>query len=92
MTEHEEMIRAADAKHLLANEMLREALEVIEANVVNKLAEADLAPDRILKLQAILAGKRAFQKYLHMVIQTGKLAEEAEKQKRSIADRILRRA
>ncbi len=92
MTEQEERIRGADAEHLLANAMMREALETIEARLIDKLASADTKPDEALRLQAILVGKRRFEYYLKQIIQTGKMAEIVEEQKRSLADRILRRA
>jgi hypothetical protein len=99
MTEHEERIRGADAEQLLANPLLKEALATIEANVVNRMATPDLQPAEILRMQGILTGKRAFERYLKEVVTTGKMAgimveqkAQEEEKKRTLMDRFRRSA
>jgi len=87
MDELDERIRGADAEQLLKNKLLIEALATIESNVVNRLAMPDIKPDDIIRMQAILAGKRAFERYLAQIITTGKMAALQE-QKRSMFDRL----
>ncbi len=91
MTEQEEMIRAADAKHLLSNPMYREAWEIPRERIIKKL-ESSISDDERRDLNYLLRAFRVARSYAEQVIETGKLAEEADKQKRSFADRMLRRA
>ncbi len=92
MDSHEERIRGADAKQLLDHPLLKEALETIESRLVDQLARVDIKPEDIARMQSLLAAKRAFQKYLTQVVTTGTMASLQEQEKRSLADRMLRRA
>ncbi len=92
MTEHEERIRGADAAHLLANPMYREAWEVPRERIIKKLESSSITDDERRDLNYLLRAFRIARSYAEQVVVTGKLADEAENQKRSIADRILRRA
>lgn len=86
MTEQEEIIRGNQARQLLAEPMLKEALEQIEAKLIEQLAQVDLSPERILKLQGVLAAKRTFEKYLKNVVDTGTMAAMTTEKKRKLRD------
>ena len=95
MTEQDERIRGADAEQLLKNKLLVEALETIETNVVDRMATPDLQPAEILRMQAILTGKRAFERYLRGIVTTGRMAAQMaqeEEKKRTLMDRFKRSA
>lgn len=90
MTPHEEKVRAEDAKQLLANPMLTTILREMEAKLIEQLAAVEIAPDKVARLQAILAAKRMFERSLKTAIQTGQLVIEEER-RRSLAQRVFDR-
>lgn len=90
MTPHEEKVRAEDAKQLLANPMLTTILREMEAKLIEQLAAVEIAPDKVARLQAILAAKRMFERSLKTAIQTGQLVIEEER-RRSLVQRAFDR-
>ena len=78
----DEQRRGIAAQQLLANEMLQEALANIEARLVDQLAQAEVTPERVARLQALLAAKRTFERYLRNVVSTGTMAAMDEEKRR----------
>ena len=81
-------IRAEEARQLLRNPLLREALTEIESRLIEQLAMVEVSPDRVARLQAILAAKRVFERYLTATIETGKLVLEEERRRLTMAERV----
>ncbi len=84
----EDKRRAEDAKQLLRHPLLREALREIESRLIEQLALVDVAPERVARLQSILAAKRVFERYLTSTVETGTLVLEQERQRQSITERL----
>ena len=81
--------RAEEARQLLRNPLLNEALATISARLVEQLSMVDVAPDRVLRLQAVLAAHHTFERYLKTLISTGKMASLEEARARSLRERIM---
>ena len=90
MDPQEEQQRGVEAAQLLRNPLLIEAMAAIEARIVDRLAAVDIKPEEVLRVQALLAAKRAFERYLTQVTVTGKMSDIAEQERRSILERVKR--
>lgn len=88
MDSAQEQQRGIAAQQLLENEMFKEAFDAIDAKLCDQLGFADLSPERIAKLQALLAAHRALKRYWASVIQTGTMAamDEETRRRRSLRD------
>lgn len=80
--------RGIAAQQLLENEMWQEAFNSIDAKLCDQLGFADLEPERVAKLQALLAAHRTLRRYWVSVIQTGTMAamDEETRRRRSLRD------
>ena len=88
MNNEMEQRRGIDAQQLLSNEMFKEAFRTIDERLCEQLGMADLVPERIARLQALLAAHRTLKRYWTGVIQTGTMAamDEETRRKRSLRD------
>lgn len=83
MTPEEEKIRGEEAKQVLANPVMREALREIEMQLIEQLAQFDIDPSRAVRVQMLLAAKRSFERMLKTYIQTGQFVIEEERRRQS---------
>ncbi len=83
MTPEEEKIRGEEAKQVLANPVMREALREIEMQLIEQLATFDIQPERAVRVQMLLAAKRSFERMLKTYIQTGQFVIEEERRRQS---------
>lgn len=85
MDSETERQRGIAAQQLLENEMFQEAFAAIDARLCDQLGMADVAPERIARLQSLLAAHRTLKKYWVNVIQTGTMvALEDENRRRGV--------
>lgn len=87
MTPEDELIRAEEAKQVLKNPVMVQALREIEIQLIEQLATQDIAPERAVRVQMLLAAKRAFERMLKTYIQTGEFVIEERRRKANAAQR-----
>jgi hypothetical protein len=76
MTEQEELQRAEQAKQILRNPLVREALDGIKSGIIENWRQAPVKDtDLREKLWSIYAGACKFEELLQSHIETGKLAQ-----------------
>jgi hypothetical protein len=70
--------RAAEAKQILNSELFKEALQVLESSVIEKIANCDLSDDKKLKaLTGLLQSSRAFRSMFENWVSFGELESQA---------------
>jgi hypothetical protein len=84
--------RAEEARQLLTNPIYKEAYAQLEARWVNELAQQETAPDRAVLLRFLIMAGRKHRLYMEQVLVTGKMVELENERKRTLRDRMLRRA
>lgn len=84
--------RGEEARQLLDNPLVKESFQVLRDVIVARLESESLTDDQRRDLNYQLQALRKHKRWLEQVMVTGTLAAMDEKRKRSIADRILRRA
>lgn len=89
--EEQEIVRGQEAKSLLTNRLLNEALEKIESHFNNKILYSELSQSS-LREEAfrMLCACREFKKHLTHVLETGKMASTARAQRQDKEDRERR--
>ncbi len=81
MSFQDEQRRGAEARQVLENALYRESWEKIRDTIVSQLEQADLAPERRIRLNDLLVSHRKARQWLELVMQTGQLAgQEIERQ------------
>lgn len=81
MTEQEELLRAERAKQILADKLVREALDGIKSGLIDTWRTTPLKDtDLREKVWAIYVGACKFEEILGSYIETGKLAQAMLKQ------------
>jgi hypothetical protein len=88
MTPAEEIQRGEEAAHLLDDRLFKEAYDSIDARLCEQLGMADITPERVTRLQALLAAHRTVRRYLVQVVTTGRMAamDEETRRRRSLRD------
>ncbi len=84
--------RGEEAKRLLGEELYKESWVALREQIVVRLESEELTNDQRLELVNLLRQHRRAKRYLEQVMVTGTMVAMEEQRKRSIADRILRRA
>lgn len=85
--------RGEEARQLLANELYQESIAKPREKLTLMLERsADLPDEKKLELVWRLIGLYTAKGYIEQVLATGTMVAQEEQRKRSIADRILRRA
>ena len=92
MDPQQEERRGEEAKQLLANPLYEESWQVVRERIVVMLEQSGLKPEERERLNNALVGLKLANHYLKQVIATGTMAAMETQHKRSLADRILRRA
>jgi hypothetical protein len=69
--------RAAEAKQILNSDLFKEALQILESSVIEKIANCDLSDDKKLKaLTGLLQSSRAFRSMFENWVTLGELEPE----------------
>lgn len=84
--------RGMEAQSVLQNGIYKEAYTVIRDNIVVQLSLADTPDDRRKRLNDLLVALGKVEGYMRQVMTTGTMAAMEMERKRSLADRVLRRA
>jgi hypothetical protein len=84
--------RGMEAQSVLQNGIYKESYKVIRDNIVSQLSLADTPDDRRKRLNDLLIALGKIEGYLRQVMTTGTMAAIEQERKRSLSDRILRRA
>ena len=84
--------RGMEAQSVLQNGIYKEAYKVIRDNIVSQLSLADTPDDRRKRLNDLLIALGKIEGYLRQVMTTGTMAAIEQERKRSLTDRVLRRA
>lgn len=92
MSPEQEEMRGEDARRILAEPLLQEAYQMIEEKIVSHLKLAALDAEKRKSLNDLLIAHAKHKQYLEQVIVSGTLAATELDRKRSLADRVLRRA
>lgn len=92
MDEREQEIRGEEARRILGSAIYKEAFAAIESRLINELAQQDIDPKRAEYLRTLIVAGRKHRTYLEQVLVTGTMAAMEIERKRSLRDRILRRA
>jgi hypothetical protein len=83
--------RGVEAKLVLENEIYREAVKQIEANIVAQMAQQATTPEKGEDLRKLLIALRKVNTYIEQVAVTGRMAAMEEDRKRSLAERMAQR-
>ena len=83
--------RGVEAKLVLENEIYREAVKQIEANIVAQMAQQATTAERGEDLRKLLIALRKINTYIEQVAVTGRMAAMEEDKKRSLAERMAAR-
>lgn len=82
MEQDEKVRRAGEAKRILAETLIVEARKEVEKRLIAELSKIEIAPERVARLQALLAMGGLYWKYLEKVMNDGAVAaKEIEEQK-----------
>lgn len=81
-----------EAQSVLQNGIYKEAYIAIRDNIVSQLCLADLDPERRKKLNDLLVALAKVEGYMKQVMVSGTMAAMEQERKRTLSDRILRRA
>lgn len=84
--------RGEDARRLLGSELYKESWQVVREKLIQRLEHPDLPPDERQRLNNALVGLKDARRYLEQVMVTGTMVAMETQRKRSLADRMLRRA
>ena len=84
--------RGMEAQSVLQNGIYKESYKVIRDNIVSQLSLADTPDDRRKRLNDLLIALGKIEGYLRQVMTTGTMAAIEQERKRSLTDRVLRRA
>ena len=84
--------RGMEAQSVLQNGIYKESYKVIRDNIVSQLTLADTPDDRRKRLNDLLIALGKIEGYLRQVMTTGTMAAIEQERKRSLTDRVLRRA
>jgi hypothetical protein len=83
MEAEERIRRAGEAKRLLSDPLMKEARATVDQKLVAELSKAEITPERIARLQSLLAMGNLYWKYLERAMNDGaKAADEIEAIKR----------
>lgn len=88
MHPEEEMRRGIAAQQLLENEIYKEAWAKVEGKLVEALGQAEVTPDRVMRLQALLSSLRTVRRYVESVAKTGEFAELEQDRQQTLADKV----
>ena len=77
---------------MLQNGIYKESYKVIRDNIVSQLTLADTPDDRRKRLNDLLIALGKIDGYLRQVMTTGTMAAIEQERRRSLTDRVLRRA
>ena len=88
MTPEEEQRRGYEAQQLLQNEIYQEAWAKVETRLIDALAQAEVTPERVARLQALLASLRTVRRYVESVAKTGEFAELEQDRRQTLADKV----
>ena len=84
--------RGEDAKRILNEPVYQEAFAALEQRWVNELAQQDIDPKRAEYLRTLLVAGRRHKQYMEQVMVSGTLAAMELERKRTLRERMLRRA
>ena len=84
--------RGEEARQLLETPLLKEAWQALRDVIVARLESESLTDDQRRDLNYQLQALRKHKRWFEQVLVTGTLTAMEEQRKRTIADRILRRA
>ena len=84
--------RGMEAQSVLQNGIYKESYKVIRDNIVSQLSLADTPDDRRKRLNDLLIALGKVEGYLRQVMTTGTMAAIEQERRRSLTDRVLRRA
>ncbi len=84
--------RGMEAQSVLQNGIYKESYKVIRDNIVSQLSLADTPDDRRKRLNDLLIALGKIEGYLRQVMTTGTMAAIEQERRRSLTDRVLRRA
>lgn len=73
---------------VLDSGLWKEAVAAVDGRLIEELSRAEVTPERVMRLQSLLAMGALYRKYLEMVLQTGPLAAaQIEQERRSLLDK-----
>ncbi len=84
--------RGEDARALLSNELFKEAWAALREQLTRRLETEELSVEQRMELVNLLRANRKAKIYLEQVLVTGTFAAQDIERKRSLLDRIKRRA
>ena len=92
MDDRQREIRGERARQMLEDELFQEAWRVPRERIHKMLEREDLSGKERKRLNFLLQALRQVELHVQQVMVTGTLAGREIERKRSIADRVLRRA
>lgn len=84
--------RGEEAQILLGNALYKESWREVRERLITLLEQPGIKPDEREQLNNALVGLRAARRYLEQVVTTGTMSAMETQRKRTLADRMLRRA
>jgi signal transduction protein with GAF and PtsI domain len=86
--EEVEIHRGHNARQLLENNLLNEALEKIEMHFTSKMVDSELSQSAVREeAYRMLCAVRMFNRHLTNIIETGKMATVAQAQREELSER-----
>ena len=92
MDERQEEMRGESARRVLNEDVYKEAYAVLERKIINEMAQQEIEPARAEYLRTLLVSMRKVRLYLEQLMTTGTMAAMEMERKRTLRDKLLRRA
>lgn len=84
--------RGEEAARIINNELYKKSWDDTRERIIAVLEQPNLSADERERLNHVLVGLKTARRYLEQVMVTGTMVAMEAQRKRSIADRMLRRA
>jgi len=84
--------RGEQARQIINAPLYQEAGAAFEARLVSELAQQDLRPERVTELRTLLVWHRKYRQYFEQILVTGTMAAMDAERKRTLRERMFRRA
>jgi hypothetical protein len=84
--------RGEEARRILHDSIYVEAFQALEQRWISEMAQQEIDPKRAEYLRTLIVAGRKHRQYMEQVMHSGTIAAKDIERKRSLRDRMLRRA
>lgn len=92
MDEQQQERRGEEARRILNDPIYQESWAALRETLTKRLESELLTPEQRLEIVDLLRANRKARLYMEQVLATGTMAAAEQERKRSLRDRLLRRA